>query len=150
MSALRRRARIARRCGIALFVSLLSGVAASPFALAQTISTFAGNGSNGFSGDGGPAVAASIYGTTGIVTDAAGNIYFSDANNNRVRKVTPAGVITTIAGGGAGLGEGGPATAAALHYPTGLTFDPSGNLYIAEPLFNRIRKVTPAGTISRR
>ncbi len=105
------------------------------------ISTVAGNGSAGHSGDGGPATAASINHYTegdanvwGMATDLAGNLYISDGSSYRIRKVNPAGIITTFAGNGlaGSAGVGGPATGANVYYPQGLTTDGSGNLYIAE------------------
>jgi sugar lactone lactonase YvrE len=113
------------------------------------ISTYAGNGTRGFSGDGGPATSAEINAATGIAIDTAGNIYIADEFNNRIRKVTPAGIISTIAGGGYGFsGDGGPATSAQLADPSGVAVDSAGNIYIADSFNNRIRKVNPAGIIS--
>lgn len=79
---------------------------------AQTINTIAGNGTQGYSGDSGPATAASLDLPWDVVVDAAGNRYIADFGNNRIRKVTPDGIISTIAGNGtAGYsGDGGPAT----------------------------------------
>jgi sugar lactone lactonase YvrE len=116
----------------------------------QTISTLAGTGVGGYSGDGGPATAAKIYSAAGIAVDGAGNVYFSDANNHRIRKITPAGTITTIAGIGTGAysGDGGAATAAQLKYPRGVTLDGSGSIYISDNGNYRIRKIDPAGIIS--
>ena len=114
------------------------------------ISTVAGNGAQGFAGDGGPATSANLNGPTGVAVDAAGNLYIADSGNHRIRKVTPAGTISTFAGNGtAGFaGDGGPATNANLNGPTGVAVDAAGNLYIADSGNHRIRKVTPAGTIS--
>ncbi len=114
------------------------------------ISTLAGNGQKTYSGDGGPATAAALDAPTGVTVDAAGNIYIADTNNQRIRKVTPAGVISTVAGNGKKgfSGDGGPATAAMLSAPNRLTLDPAGNLYIADQENNRVRKVTPQGVIS--
>lgn len=114
-----------------------------------TITTFAGNGTYGFKGDGGPASAAALAGPRGVVVDAAGNVYFSDSFNNRVRKIDANGVISTIAGNGQdnSSGDGGPATSAGLRQPYGLAFDASGNLYVAEVRGHRIRKITPSGII---
>jgi sugar lactone lactonase YvrE len=118
---------------------------------AGVISTYAGTGLPvGFSGDGGLATAAKFNGVADLAVDAAGNLYISDDFNNRVRKVTAAtGIITTVAGSTATtLGDGGPATAAQLSGPGGLVVDASGNLYICDSLHNRVRMVTPSGTIS--
>jgi hypothetical protein len=116
---------------------------------AGVISTVAGNGTQGFSGDGGPATAAQFYYPFGVVVDAAGNLYISDINNNRVRKVNTSGVISTVAGNGSQSlsGDGAPATAAGMVGPSGLAMDAAGNLYIAE-MGGRIRKVTKEGVIS--
>jgi len=117
---------------------------------AGTITTVAGTGQQGYSGDGGPATSASLYGPQGVALDAAGNLYIAEYNNHRIRKVTVAGTITTVAGNGQKgySGDGGPATAASLYYPRAVAVDAAGNLYIADDRNNRIRKVTPAGTIT--
>jgi sugar lactone lactonase YvrE len=112
------------------------------------ISTIAGTGTYGFSGDGGPATSASIRNIYGIAADSAGNIYLSDAGNSRIRKVDTSGMISTVAGGGGSLGDGGPATSASLAAPFGITVDPSGNLYICDQGHFRIRKVDTTGVIS--
>jgi len=114
------------------------------------IITIAGNGSYGFSGDGGPATAASFKDPTGIVSDDSGNVYITDVFNNRVRRINRNGIITTIAGNGiAGYsGDGGPATLAALYYPTGVTIDNLGNIYVADEDNNRIRKISTGGIIT--
>ena len=111
------------------------------------ITTVAGNNVWGFSGDGGPATKAQIADALGITVDAAGSLYIADTFNARIRRVTPAGIITTIAGNGtqAFSGDGGPATTAALDAPQGLVADSKGNLYIADTANNRIRKVFPGG-----
>ncbi len=113
------------------------------------ISTFAGNGASGFSGDGGLAASAQLSGPAGLAVDAAGNLYIADVNNNRIRKVTPAGIISTVAGSSSQgfAGDGGPATSAKLTLPEGVAVDATGNLYIADMFNNRIRMVT-GGTIS--
>jgi uncharacterized protein (TIGR03437 family) len=110
------------------------------------ITTIAGNGLDGFSGDGGLAVSAELWGPNGLAFDAAGNLYIADGTNARVRKVTPSGTITTVAGGGTTLGDGGPASAAQLASPSGVAVDQAGNLYIADN--GRIRKVSSSGTIT--
>jgi trimeric autotransporter adhesin len=111
------------------------------------ITTVAGNGTQGYSGDGGPATSAELGDPTHVVLDSVGNLIIADGGNNRVRKVTVAtGIITTVAGNGTGAysGDGGPATSAALHNPEYLTFDSADNLYIGDYLNNRVRKVTVA------
>ena len=115
------------------------------------ISTVVGTGISGSSGDNGPAASAQIgYNIRGLALDSAGNLYLADFNDCRVRKVTPAGIISTVAGTGiAGYsGDGGPGTNAQLYYPSGLTVDAAGNLYIADANNVRVRKVDPDGTIS--
>ncbi|HXB73211.1 MAG TPA: hypothetical protein VNY05_33550 [Candidatus Acidoferrales bacterium] len=107
------------------------------------VTTIAGNGSPGYSGDGGPATSASIGAPHGLAVDSAGNLYISDLGNNVVRKVVPDGTITTVAGNGTRgfSGDGGPATNASLAGPYGVAVDSAGNLYIADSDNNRIRKV---------
>jgi hypothetical protein len=118
--------------------------------LAPTIRTLAGNGTAGFSGDGGPATSAALQFPFGVAVDASGDVFIDDRDNNRIRAVTPAGTIRTLAGNGsAGFsGDGGPATSAALNGPSAVAVDASGDVFIADSSNVRIRKVTPAGTIS--
>jgi sugar lactone lactonase YvrE len=107
------------------------------------ITTVAGNGINGYSGDGGLATAAMLRNPTGVAVDASGNLYIADYINNRIRKVSPSGIIITIAGTGTFgySGDGGPATSAQFANPRGVAVDGSGNLYIADLINHRIRKV---------
>jgi sugar lactone lactonase YvrE len=105
-----------------------------------TITTLAGNGTNGFSGDGGAATLASLGEVAAVAVDASGNVYIADPGNARIRKVDSAGVITTFAGGGNTLGDGGPATSAIV-FASAITIDAAGNLYIAESGPGLIRKV---------
>jgi uncharacterized protein (TIGR03437 family) len=116
----------------------------------QTIVVFAGNGAGTYGGDSGPAASASLYAPQDMVFDPQGNLYVSDTNNNRIRKITTAGIIVTVAGVGvAGFsGDGGPAVNAAIHYPAGITSDSLGNVYFVDLLNQRIRKITPQGVIS--
>ena len=117
---------------------------------AGIISTVAGNGSPGFAGDGGPATSAQLYYPAGIALDSAGNLYIADASNNRVRKVNPAGVISTFAGNGnvRYSGDGVPATTTAVDRPEGMATDSAGNVYVSETSSSRVRKVAPDGMIS--
>lgn len=117
---------------------------------AGIISTYAGIGTGGFSGDGGPAAVAQINGTFDLITDNADNLYLADASNNRVRKITPGGIISTIAGTGPATfgGDGGPAIAAQLYNPAGLGMDAAGNLYVADQFNYRIRRITTTGIIT--
>jgi uncharacterized protein (TIGR03437 family) len=114
-----------------------------------TISTIAGNGSSGYSGDGGPAAAATLGGNTRIALDSVFNIYISDPDNHRVRRITSDGIIRTFAGNGANAsaGDGGTATLASLEAPAGLAFDAVGDLLIADGAANRVRRVAANGTI---
>jgi len=111
------------------------------------ITTIAGTGVAGFSGDGGPAISAQLNGPGGVATDTAGNVYILDVNNQVIRKVDTAGNISTFAGTpgvGGSTGDGGPATAAklSLHVGGGLAVDAAGNLYIADSLNSAIREIT--------
>jgi sugar lactone lactonase YvrE len=104
----------------------------------------AGAGIAGYSGDGGKATSAQLSYPKGLALDSAGNLYFADRENNRIRKVTPDGVITTVAGNGeqGWGGDGGPATSAQLSSPSGVALDSTGNLYIADLAGGCIRKVS--------
>jgi sugar lactone lactonase YvrE len=111
------------------------------------ITTVAGNGTVGFSGDGGPATGASLYFPAGVAVDAAGNLFIAEESNQRIRRVDgTTGIITTVAGNGVfGFsGDGGPATSASLHFPGGVAVDAAGNLLIADYNNNRIRRVDGA------
>ena len=112
------------------------------------ITTFAGTGISGYSGDGGMATLAELVTPTGITVDKKGNLYIADQNCNRVRKVNSSGIITTLAGVGEGLpytdgysGDGGPAIEAKLASPVNVVADGYGNIYIADANNNRIRYV---------
>jgi sugar lactone lactonase YvrE len=113
-------------------------------AASGNVSTIAGNGTAGFSGDGGPATAASLNQPYAVAIDGAGNLFIADTVNNVVRKIDAmTGNISTVAGNGSfGLsGDGGPATAASFNLPYGLAIDKAGNLFIADTFNNNIRKV---------
>jgi len=137
-----------KRMGLVFFLAV--HLSWGSFAQSGIITTSAGNGIPGFSGDGGPATAAQLSRPTGVAVDSAGNLYIADADNVRIRKVAATGVISTVAGNGFGgfSGDGGPATAAQLSSPVGVTVDSDGNLYFVDGGNHRIRKVTPAGIIS--
>src|SRR5205085_3050071 len=111
------------------------------------ISTYAGTGASGSSGDGGAATAATLSAPGGVAVAANGDIYFTDVANHEIRKVTAAtGVITVFAGNGSSgfSGDGGPATSAGLKTPEDMFLTSSGDLYIADSGHNRIRKVAVA------
>ncbi len=114
------------------------------------IRTIAGTGGQGYSGDGGPATSAQLYSPGQVVVDKQGNLFIPDTYNNRIRKVTPDGIIRTVAGTGAWSfgGDGGPAASAHLARPGWVALDTQGNLLISDYANLRIRKVTPDGTIT--
>ena len=105
--------------------------------------TVAGNGKPAFGGDDGPGAQASLNAPMGLAVDASGNVYIADTLNGRIRKLTPSGTITTIAGTGALYysGDGGPAAQAAMYFPRGVAVDPSGNIYIADTANSVVRQL---------
>ncbi len=113
------------------------------------ITTVAGTGTEGYSGEYGPATSAHLYSPQGVALDSAGNLYIADSGNNRVRKVNAGGTITTVAGNGSPgyWGDGGPATSAFVSGPLGVAVDSAGNLFIADGS-SRIRKVDASGNIT--
>ncbi len=113
------------------------------------ITTFAGTGAAGNGGDGGPAAQAQLYMPQGLAVDSAGNVYIADTLNNRVRRVSADGTITTVAGAGeAGYaGDGKPGREAKLNFPTGLAIGFSDTLFIADTGNNVIRQLGPDGAI---
>jgi hypothetical protein len=148
------------------FVNLPSGVATTPdggYVVSQwnwnkvrrvspngTISTIAGTNLNGFSGDGGPATSAELNMPLGVAVQPDGGVLIADSNNHRIRRVSPAGTITTVAGTGSEgfSGDGGPATAAKLDLPVDVAATRDGGFLIADYINNRIRRVSPTGTIT--
>ena len=134
------------------FVEPIGGVRIRRISNTGIITTVAGNGTSGFSGDNGPATVAELSEPAAVKLDSQGNIYISDLNNMRIRKVNAAtGIITTIAGssstGGFG-GDGGPATAALLYGVQDICFDKRGNLYLADDYNHRVRKIDTSGIIT--
>ncbi len=141
---------------IFLLFIFLSVIILSFRAEAQKIITIAGNGTEGYLGDGGKAVSASLHWPMAVALDRKGNIYIADADNNVIRRINTSGIITTIAGtgldAGSGFGayggDGGPATAAYLFFPSGIAIDTSGNIFIADTKNNCIRKIDTGGIIN--
>jgi hypothetical protein len=117
---------------------------------AGIISSIVGNGTAGFSGDGGLAINAQVNSISAIYLDAVGNLYCSDFGGMRIRKVNTSGIISTIAGNGniGSAGDGGPATSATLFYPYGITMDALGNLYFCDAANSKVRKIDTSGIIS--
>ena len=117
--------------------------------LKGNMTAYAGNGSAGFSGDGGDAAEARLNVPAGLAFDKKGNLYIADRNNHRIRKVDTRGKISTVAGTGtAGFsGDGGPATRAQLNHPSGIAFDKKGDLYFSDRSNDRIRMIDSSGNI---
>ena len=117
--------------------------------LEGNMTTYAGNGSSGFSGDGGKAIEGRLNVPAGLAFDKSGNLYIADRNNHRIRKVDTRGMISTIAGTGiAGFsGDGAPAIKAQLNHPSGIAFDKKGNLFFSDRSNERIRVIDSKGNI---
>ncbi len=115
-----------------------------------TITTIAGNGRDAFAGDGGAATNASLSFPLGVAVDGSGNVYIADAGNNRIRRINTSGVISTVAGNGAGrfAGDDGQAATASINIPSDVALDAAGTLYIADSGNNRVRVVSAAGIIT--
>ena len=113
---------------------------------AGVVTTFAGSGS--FGAADGTGTAASFENPMGVAVDASGNVYVADSSNNKIRKVTSAGVVTTLAGSGSWGSTDAPGTAASFECPAGVTVDASSNVYVADTYNNKIRKVTSAGVVT--
>jgi len=116
------------------------------------ITTFAGDGSYGFAGDGGPAANAKLRKPYSVTLAPDGSIYIADSENYRIRKVDAAGNISTVAGNGVqaasgGLGDGGPALQASFGLPVDVAFDAAGNVYVLDALWKRVRRIDAAGNI---
>jgi len=133
-----------------LYITLISICLTSHVCSAQIITTVAGNGTTGYSGDGGQATAAEFRQPWGVAIDLVGNLFISDDGNVVIRKVNTAGILTTIAGNytATTLGDGGPATLAGLDGIGGVATDTNGNIYIADGANDRIRIVNTNGIIN--
>jgi sugar lactone lactonase YvrE len=131
-----------------LFIADFGNARVRKVAADGIITTVAGNGAEGYSGDGGAATNARLGGYTSVAVDASGNLFIADTYNNCVREVGPNGIISTVAGDGSSgfSGDGGAATAAQLNSPAGVAVDASGNLFIADASNQRIRRATPFGS----
>ncbi|MCC8424806.1 gliding motility-associated C-terminal domain-containing protein [Mucilaginibacter sp. UR6-11] len=114
--------------------------------LTGQLTTMAGTGNVG--ANNGPGNTATFYEPDGIITDGAGNLYIGDQGNNLIRKITPAGQVSTFAGSGLQGSADGSSTSASFYNPRGLAIDPAGNIYVADQGNNLIRKITPAGVVS--
>ena len=133
-----------------LFIADFSNNRIRKVSTSGTITTVAGNGNSGYSGDGGQATNAQLNTPTAVALDGAGNLYIGDTGNNVVRLVTPSGTITTIAGNGSAgySGDGGPALNAQMNAPQGVAADAAGNIYVADTGNNVVRRVSKAGAIA--
>jgi len=129
-------------CGKELEFNTLPGSNAS----STNISTFAGSGTQG-SADG-TGINASFYQPTGVAADASGNIYVADFRNNLIRKISPAGLVTTLAGSGAQGSANGTGVYASFYQPTSVAADASGNIYVADDGNHLIREISPAGVVT--
>ncbi len=131
-----------------VYIADQSNHAIRKVALNGTISTVIGNGTSGFSGDGGPGSGATLNSPASVAIDVAGNLYIADSGNNRVRKVNAAsGIITTVVGNSTESfsGDGGPADQAGLYGPYALVLDSAGDLLISDVFHNRIREISSTG-----
>ena len=133
-----------------LYIADLANAVVRKVDTAGNITTFAGNGTAGYLGDGGPAIKAELFQPFSVTSDTAGNIYIQDTGNDVVRKVDNKGMITTFAGTGTAghSGDGGPATAARFNENQGARFDKAGNLYVPQCFGASIRKIDTSGNIT--
>ena len=132
-----------------LYISQQSSHVIRRVSTSGIITTIAGIGTPGFSGDGGPATQARLNFPIGIASDSAGNVYVAEQSNNRVRRIGVDGIITTVIGNGSlgSTGDGGPATDATMSSPFGVAVDRTGNVYVTDSRNNRIRRMGRDGVI---
>ena len=135
---------------VACTIAILGGLAAPAQAAPGDIFTFAGTGVAGFGGDGGPATSAALQQPIALAWLGDGSVLVADFGNHRIRRISPGGQITTVAGTGQGgsQGDGGPATSARLGAPTGVAVSTDGGFLVADANANRVRRVAPNGTIT--
>ena len=126
-----------------LIITILANVLLNQ---AQVVTTFAGSGAFGSTDATG--IAASFHFPTGVCTDAAGNVYVADRENDKIRKISSAGVVSTLAGSGVSGSTDATGIAASFYYPYSVCIDTSGNIYVADANNNKIRKINPAGVVS--
>ena len=141
---------VALDCSGNIFIADIGSQTVRKINSSGIISNFAGNHAGGYNGDGIAAVSAKLNNPSFVAADCFGNVYIADAYNNRIRKVNTSGIISTVAGNGTGAysGDGGPATAASIFIPTGITLDACGSMYICDWQNNVLRKVDATGAIS--